>query len=41
MREIEARRERPFEYGAIRSYGDMPAVGFNEDFVFGCSHTSD
>jgi hypothetical protein len=38
---VEARCERTFEYGAIRSHGDTPAVGFNEDFVFGRSHTSD
>ena len=41
MREIETRRQRGFEYRAIRGYGDTPSVGLNEDFVLGRGHTSD
>jgi hypothetical protein len=41
MREIEACRQRTFEYRAIRGYGDMPSVGLNQDFVLERSHTSD
>jgi hypothetical protein len=41
MRQIEARRERTFEYRAIRRYSDKPSVWLNDDFVLGRSHTSD
>ncbi|MDB6162134.1 MAG: hypothetical protein JWO04_5840, partial [Gammaproteobacteria bacterium] len=41
MRQIEARRERTFEYRAIRSYSDKPSVWLNDDFVLRRSHTSD
>jgi hypothetical protein len=41
MRQIEARRERSFEYRAIRSYSDKPSVWLNDDFVLRRSHTSD
>ena len=41
MRKIETRRQRTFEYRAIRGYGDMPSVRLNEDFVLERGHASD